>query len=191
MWVPRLHISATYNMKKVLSRLGISKIFEEHGDLTRISSHRSLKVGEVSLPGWTTIPSYAGVCLRPQSELLSELCNPRQTTSQSMIQPLKLQLSLTWFIPDMSCILTKCWDIHQTHRHPGSDQNLLSKVSQPSRKEGMNCTIETGRQRLSVLQQCSELLIRERKEEHVDSIFRLSGHNIRLSVKFAFQRHSA
>ncbi|XP_032764753.1 serpin A12 [Rattus rattus] len=45
-WVPRLHISATYNMKKVLSRLGISKIFEEHGDLTRISSHRSLKVGE-------------------------------------------------------------------------------------------------------------------------------------------------
>ncbi|XP_052042654.1 serpin A12 [Apodemus sylvaticus] len=45
-WVPRFHISATYNMKKVLSRLGISKIFEEHGDLTRISSHRSLKVGE-------------------------------------------------------------------------------------------------------------------------------------------------
>ncbi|XP_021482487.1 serpin A12 [Meriones unguiculatus] len=45
-WVPRLHISATYNLKKVLSRLGISKIFEEHGDLTRISSHRSLKVGE-------------------------------------------------------------------------------------------------------------------------------------------------
>ncbi|XP_026645865.1 serpin A12 [Microtus ochrogaster] len=46
LWVPKLHISSTYNMKKVLSRLGISKIFEEHGDLTRISSHRSLKVGE-------------------------------------------------------------------------------------------------------------------------------------------------
>lgn len=45
-WVPKLRISSTYNMKKVLSRLGISKIFEENGDLTRISSHRSLKVGE-------------------------------------------------------------------------------------------------------------------------------------------------
>ncbi|XP_051006800.1 serpin A12 [Acomys russatus] len=45
-WVPRFHISGTYNMKKVLSHLGISKIFEEHGDLKRISSHRSLKVGE-------------------------------------------------------------------------------------------------------------------------------------------------
>ncbi|XP_076777408.1 serpin A12 [Arvicanthis niloticus] len=45
-WVPRLHISATYNLKEVLSRLGISRIFEQHGDLTRISSHRSLKVGE-------------------------------------------------------------------------------------------------------------------------------------------------
>ncbi|XP_059135912.1 serpin A12-like [Peromyscus eremicus] len=45
-WVPKLHVSSTYNMKKVLSRLGISKVFEEHGDLTRISSHRSLKVGE-------------------------------------------------------------------------------------------------------------------------------------------------
>ncbi|KAL1789901.1 serpin A12 [Sigmodon hispidus] len=45
-WVPKLHASSTYNMKKILSRLGISKIFEENGDLTRISSHRSLKVGE-------------------------------------------------------------------------------------------------------------------------------------------------
>ncbi|EHB04104.1 Serpin A12 [Heterocephalus glaber] len=44
--VPRMHISGTYNLKKTLSQLGISKIFEEHGDLTRISPHRSLKVGE-------------------------------------------------------------------------------------------------------------------------------------------------
>ncbi|KFO21356.1 Serpin A12 [Fukomys damarensis] len=45
-YVPRMHISGTYNLKKTLSQLGISKIFEEHGDLTRISPHRSLKVGE-------------------------------------------------------------------------------------------------------------------------------------------------
>ncbi|KAM6171911.1 serpin A12 [Erethizon dorsatum] len=44
--VPRIHISSTYNLKNTLSQLGISKIFEEHGDLTRISAHRSLKVGE-------------------------------------------------------------------------------------------------------------------------------------------------
>ncbi|XP_007942738.1 serpin A12 [Orycteropus afer afer] len=45
--VPRLSITSTYNLKEVLSQLGITKIFEEHGDLTRISPHRSLKVGEV------------------------------------------------------------------------------------------------------------------------------------------------
>ncbi|KAM4853791.1 serpin A12 [Thomomys bottae] len=45
-FVPRLHISGTYNLKKTLSQLGISKVFEEHGDLTRISPYRSLKVGE-------------------------------------------------------------------------------------------------------------------------------------------------
>ncbi|XP_063097634.1 serpin A12 isoform X2 [Cavia porcellus] len=44
--VPRLLISSTYNLKKTLSELGISRIFEQHGDLTRISPHRSLKVGE-------------------------------------------------------------------------------------------------------------------------------------------------
>nr|XP_004665673.1 serpin A12 [Jaculus jaculus] len=44
--LPRLHISGAHNLKKVLSGLGISKVFEEHGDLSRISSHRSLKVGE-------------------------------------------------------------------------------------------------------------------------------------------------
>ncbi|KAM5273672.1 serpin A12 [Ctenodactylus gundi] len=44
--VPKFHISGTYNLKKTLSQMGISKVFEEHGDLTRISPHRSLKVGE-------------------------------------------------------------------------------------------------------------------------------------------------
>jgi hypothetical protein len=99
-WVPKLRISSTYNMKKVLSRLGISKIFEENGDLTRISSHRSLKVGEVSLPGWTAV-SYSGVLLQPQPELWSELCDPRQSTSQPLIPVFKLELSLTRFILGM------------------------------------------------------------------------------------------
>ncbi|KAF4018103.1 hypothetical protein G4228_009826 [Cervus hanglu yarkandensis] len=45
-FVPRLTITSKYDLKKMLSHLGISKIFEEHGDLTRISPHRNLKVGE-------------------------------------------------------------------------------------------------------------------------------------------------
>uniref|UniRef100_A0A8D2CKS2 Serpin family A member 12 n=1 Tax=Sciurus vulgaris TaxID=55149 RepID=A0A8D2CKS2_SCIVU len=45
-FLPRLHISGTYDLKTTLSQLGISKIFEEHGDLTRISPYRSLKVSE-------------------------------------------------------------------------------------------------------------------------------------------------
>ncbi|KAM4832310.1 serpin A12 [Urocitellus parryii] len=45
-FVPKLHISGTYNLKNTLSQLGISKIFEENGDLTRISPYRSLKVSE-------------------------------------------------------------------------------------------------------------------------------------------------
>uniref|UniRef100_A0A5F9CSG7 Serpin family A member 12 n=1 Tax=Oryctolagus cuniculus TaxID=9986 RepID=A0A5F9CSG7_RABIT len=44
--VPKLHIQGTYDLKKTLSHLGITKIFEEHGDLTRIVPHRSLKVGQ-------------------------------------------------------------------------------------------------------------------------------------------------
>ncbi|XP_040334085.1 serpin A12 isoform X1 [Herpailurus yagouaroundi] len=44
--LPRFSITGTYDLKRTLSYLGITKIFEEHGDLTRISPHRSLKVGE-------------------------------------------------------------------------------------------------------------------------------------------------
>ncbi|KAL2789535.1 serpin A12 precursor [Daubentonia madagascariensis] len=44
--VPKLHITGTHDLKKTLSYLGITKVFEEHGDLTRISPHRNLKVGE-------------------------------------------------------------------------------------------------------------------------------------------------
>ncbi|XP_029806841.1 serpin A12 [Suricata suricatta] len=44
--LPRFSISGTYDLKRTLSYLSITKIFEEHGDLTRISPHRSLKVGE-------------------------------------------------------------------------------------------------------------------------------------------------
>ncbi|KAM9093432.1 LOW QUALITY PROTEIN: serpin A12 [Megaptera novaeangliae] len=45
-FVPRLFITGNHDLKKTLSYLGITKILEEHGDLTRISPHRSLKVGE-------------------------------------------------------------------------------------------------------------------------------------------------
>ncbi|XP_045417385.1 serpin A12 [Lemur catta] len=44
--VPKLHITGTHDLKRTLSHLGITRVFEEHGDLTRISPHRSLKVGE-------------------------------------------------------------------------------------------------------------------------------------------------
>ncbi|XP_032201049.1 serpin A12 [Mustela erminea] len=44
--LPRFSITGNYDLKKTLSHLGITKIFEEHGDLTRIAPHRSLKVGE-------------------------------------------------------------------------------------------------------------------------------------------------
>ncbi|ELK01172.1 serpin A12 [Pteropus alecto] len=44
--LPRFSITGTYNLKKTLSHLGIIKIFEEHGDLSRIVPHQSLKVGQ-------------------------------------------------------------------------------------------------------------------------------------------------
>nr|XP_019601576.1 PREDICTED: serpin A12 isoform X2 [Rhinolophus sinicus]XP_019601583.1 PREDICTED: serpin A12 isoform X2 [Rhinolophus sinicus] len=44
--LPRFSITGTYNLKKTLSHLGITRIFEEHGDLSRIVPNRSLKVGE-------------------------------------------------------------------------------------------------------------------------------------------------
>ncbi|KAM7154901.1 serpin A12 isoform 1-T1 [Molossus nigricans] len=45
-FLPRFSMTGTYDLKKTLSYLGISKIFEEHGDLTRIAPNRSLKVGK-------------------------------------------------------------------------------------------------------------------------------------------------
>lgn len=54
--LPRFSITGNYDLKRTLSHLGVTKIFEEHGDLTRIAPHRSLKVGEVSLPGLDASP---------------------------------------------------------------------------------------------------------------------------------------
>ncbi|XP_075387749.1 serpin A12 [Tenrec ecaudatus] len=45
-FMPKFTITGTYDLKKLFSRLGITKVFQEHGDLTRISPHRNLKVGE-------------------------------------------------------------------------------------------------------------------------------------------------
>lgn len=56
MSLPRFSITGTYDLKKTLSYLGITKIFQEHGDLIRIVPNRSLKVGEVSLPGLVIAP---------------------------------------------------------------------------------------------------------------------------------------
>ncbi|KAK2104683.1 hypothetical protein P7K49_018539 [Saguinus oedipus] len=44
--VPRLYITGTFDLKKTLSYMGVTKIFEEHGDLTKISPSRSLKVSK-------------------------------------------------------------------------------------------------------------------------------------------------
>lgn len=57
-YLPRFSITGTYDLKKILSYLGITKIFQEHGDLTRIVPNRSLKVGEVSLPGLAIAPGH-------------------------------------------------------------------------------------------------------------------------------------
>lgn len=48
--LPRFSITGTYDLKKTLSQLGITRIFEDNGDLTRIVPNRTLKVGEVSPP---------------------------------------------------------------------------------------------------------------------------------------------
>lgn len=52
MFLPRFSITGTYDLKKTLSHLGITRVFQEYGDLARIVPNRSLKVGEVSLPAW-------------------------------------------------------------------------------------------------------------------------------------------
>ncbi|KAK2507776.1 hypothetical protein MC885_013472 [Smutsia gigantea] len=44
--LPKFSISGTYDLKKTLPRMGITKVFQEHGDLTKISPDQSLKVGE-------------------------------------------------------------------------------------------------------------------------------------------------
>ncbi|XP_037357908.1 serpin A12 [Talpa occidentalis] len=44
--MPKFSITGTYDLKKMLSYLGVSKVFEAHGDLTRISPDHNLKVSE-------------------------------------------------------------------------------------------------------------------------------------------------
>ncbi|XP_004455966.2 serpin A12 [Dasypus novemcinctus] len=44
--LPKFFITGIYDLKKTMAQLGISKVFEEHGDLTKISLYRNLKVGE-------------------------------------------------------------------------------------------------------------------------------------------------
>ncbi|KAF6132815.1 serpin family A member 12 [Phyllostomus discolor] len=44
--VPRFSIMGTYDLKKILSYVGITKIFEENSELTKIVPNHSLKVGE-------------------------------------------------------------------------------------------------------------------------------------------------
>ncbi|XP_037691174.1 serpin A12 [Choloepus didactylus] len=44
--LPKLSIAGTYDLKKTLSQMGMTKVFEDYGDLTRISPDRNLKVGE-------------------------------------------------------------------------------------------------------------------------------------------------
>ncbi|KAM9646712.1 serpin A12 [Trichechus inunguis] len=46
-FVPKFSTTGTYDLKKVLSQMGIREIFEEHGGLTGISPHLSLKVSQV------------------------------------------------------------------------------------------------------------------------------------------------
>lgn len=70
--LPRFSITGTYDLKRTLSYLGITKIFEEHGDLTRISPHRSLKVGEVSGPGLDATPSHGEPSHSPGPKPLSQ-----------------------------------------------------------------------------------------------------------------------
>lgn len=55
--MPRFSILGTYDLKKILSYVGITKIFEEHGELTRIVPNQSLKVSEVSLLGLEVTPA--------------------------------------------------------------------------------------------------------------------------------------
>lgn len=82
--LPRFSITGNYDLKRTLSYLGITKIFEEHGDLTRISPHRSLKVGEVSLPGLDARPSRKEPSHSPGPETLSQQLNEScPTTSQA------------------------------------------------------------------------------------------------------------
>ncbi|XP_060036999.1 translation initiation factor IF-2 isoform X2 [Erinaceus europaeus] len=45
-FVPKFTITGSYDLKRTLSYMGVSKIFEEQGELTGISPHRSLKVGK-------------------------------------------------------------------------------------------------------------------------------------------------
>lgn len=47
--LPRLSISGTYDLKKVLGKMGITKVFNNAADLSGISEETPLKLSQVSL----------------------------------------------------------------------------------------------------------------------------------------------
>lgn len=69
--MPKLSISGTYDMKTILSKMGITKVFGNDADLSGITTDKPLKVSQVSVSWGLVISS---VEWGPQSLWPLQLC---------------------------------------------------------------------------------------------------------------------
>lgn len=67
--IPKLSISGTYNLKKILMNLGVTDVFSSRADLSGITGNPDVKVSKVSLWAETAICGF----------LTSELPYPKLT----------------------------------------------------------------------------------------------------------------
>ena len=66
--MPKLSISETYDLKTVLGKLGVTKVFSNGADLSGVTTDQPLKVSKVSVSPTSIVRMRAGPQLRAEAE---------------------------------------------------------------------------------------------------------------------------
>lgn len=63
MYIPKLSISGTYDLKKMFMNLGVTDVFSDQADLSGITGKPHVKVSKVSLSGKTMVCGFLNIQL--------------------------------------------------------------------------------------------------------------------------------
>jgi len=72
-YIPKLSISGTYDLKKLFMNLGVTDVFSDRADLSGITGKPDVKVSKVSLSGETMVHGFLDIqssCPKLSCEIL-------------------------------------------------------------------------------------------------------------------------